>query len=401
MKSRFSFCIFFLAILSLGRSQLPVRFDNEYKTIFAKDLCKLASNNPDLLLLDVRSPGEFRDTSSYNSLNMGHLKSAINIPIDTILKNIAVLTPFKDKTLVLYCSHSQRSRRVSLLLSKNGFKNFYNLNGGMSQINQMGEKEFPCKKDWFESNLGYANLSTKDAIKLLESDPKPFILDVRPAAVFSSRDSLIQNNIGRIKSATNIPYTELKHRLNELPKEKRQAILIYGQSGDGDAARTAIELKTNGFSKVFVLLAGLDDLLSQQNGSHLVEYAPLFKLLDARGAIALLKDNNGITIYDVRPKIEYENKKPPQEYYLNLGNIKNAINIEEKDFSVYNYPKEKKTPILIYGRGEAYKLAQKLSGEGYEKIYVMRGLYDFVSSAFNVEGCRDALLFLENHDGFY
>ena len=132
--------LLFLLIQIEGKPQLPVKFDNHYKTIFAKDLCKLAATNRDLILIDVRSPGEYSDTSAYNYLNIGHLKSSINIPIDSIQKNLAVLEPYKNKTIVFYCSHSQRSRRVSYLLSQNGYKDFYNLNGGMSLLNQMTEE---------------------------------------------------------------------------------------------------------------------------------------------------------------------------------------------------------------------------------------------------------------------
>jgi len=57
--------------------------------------------------------------------------------------------------------------------------------------------------------------------------------------------------------------------------------------------------------------------------------------------------------------------------------------------------------VLIYGRDEAYKLAGKLSTEGYKNVYVMRGLYDMIYSAFNVEGSKDALQYLVNHDDLY
>ncbi len=193
----------------------------------------MAASNPGFVLIDVRSPGEYSDTSQYNSLNMGHLKTAININVDTILKNVALLEPYKNKTLVLYCSHSQRSPRVSKLLSENGFTDFYNLNGGMSQLNQMTEKEFPCKSEWLVSNLKYTNLSSTEAIDLIKKDPKLIILDIRPAAMFNSKDSLIENNIGHIKNAINIPYAELDKRLGELEKFKNKPVFVYSQTGDG------------------------------------------------------------------------------------------------------------------------------------------------------------------------
>ena len=108
------FCIFLVAASS---AQLPFKFDDRYKTIYATDLCKMLQKNPDIVLIDVRSPGEYSDTSQYASLNQGHLKGAINLDIEAIKKDPGVMNPYKDKTIVLYCSHSQRSRRVSKLLS--------------------------------------------------------------------------------------------------------------------------------------------------------------------------------------------------------------------------------------------------------------------------------------------
>lgn len=393
---------FFLFFSSLSlTAQLPVKFDSHYKTIFARDLCRLNSMKQDIVLIDVRSPGEYSDTSQYSSLNMGRLKGAINIPIDSIQKNITVLAPYKNKTLVFYCSHSQRSRRVSYLLSKNDFADFYNLNGGMSHLNQMSTDEFPCKNELLLSNVLFKNVSTKDAIGLIKRNPGMLILDVRSATAFHSRDSSMQNNIGRIKNAINLPYAELQQRLQTLAFSKDQPILIYSQAGDGDAARTAHELSRDGFTNVYVLLAGIDDLLVNKDGITLIENPPVYKILNAVGALKLLKEEEVITIYDTRPKLEFENKVDSTQYYRNLGHLKNAVNLEESHFEKIPLPKSKKKPILVYGRGEAYKLAASLTSKGYSKVFLLRNLYDFVSSAFNVEGSKDALQYLVNHEGLY
>jgi rhodanese-related sulfurtransferase len=400
--NRIASCCLILSTLVLTTSaQLPVKFDDQYKTIFAKDLCRLAASNADLVLIDVRSPGEYSDTSQYNYLNIGHLKSAINIPIDTLQKNISLLDPYKNKTLVFYCSHSQRSRRISHLLSQKGFTNVYNLNGGMSHLNQMTEKEFPCKQEWLQSNLKYQNISSVNAIELIKKNPELIILDVRPASMFYSRDSLVYYNTGRLKKAINIPYTELKQRLNELTAYKNKPILVYAQAGNNNAGRTALELKNNDFSGVYVLIGGFDDMLVREDASSLIEGAPPYRILHAAGTLSLLKNNKNVTVYDTRSKMEFENKMPTQEYYRNLGHIKNAINIEAKEFDSFNYPKDKNVSFLIYGRDDAYRLAQKLTTDGYKNVYVLRNLYDFIASAFNVEGNKDVLLYMTNHDGLY
>ena len=45
---------FFLFLSSLSlTAQLPVKFDSHYKTIFARDLCRLNSMKQDIVLIDV------------------------------------------------------------------------------------------------------------------------------------------------------------------------------------------------------------------------------------------------------------------------------------------------------------------------------------------------------------
>src|SRR5688572_23750003 len=85
------------------RAQTEFRFDNVvYKTIYPKELCIFLKENPSTLLIDVRSPGEFSDTSMHQSLNIGHLRGALNIPIDSIPKRMPSLRKYAKDPIVLY-----------------------------------------------------------------------------------------------------------------------------------------------------------------------------------------------------------------------------------------------------------------------------------------------------------
>ena len=93
---------------------------------------KLVDKNStkNLLVLDVRTKDEFEGRGEPD---FGTLKNSVNTPISEIEKG-----GFKDldknKTILVYCSHSHRSSRVSYLLTQNGFKNVVNLLGGMSEV---------------------------------------------------------------------------------------------------------------------------------------------------------------------------------------------------------------------------------------------------------------------------
>src|SRR6266850_5550843 len=106
-----------------------------FKTVYIEDLCRQLQSNPDHIILDVRSQGEYDDSSSASYLNIGHLKNAKHIDIRELPLRWRELMPFKDKPIFVYCSHSQRSRRASKLLSDSGFANVTNINGGLTTFN--------------------------------------------------------------------------------------------------------------------------------------------------------------------------------------------------------------------------------------------------------------------------
>ena len=89
-------------------------------------ILKAGSNN--VLLLDVRTVAEFNGTAPDK---FGRLKNAVNIPVQELETRIKELETYKDKEIVVYCSHSHRSPQASYLLTKNGFKKVTNLQHGM------------------------------------------------------------------------------------------------------------------------------------------------------------------------------------------------------------------------------------------------------------------------------
>lgn len=81
----------------------------------------LLRNVPAIQLLDVRTPGEFAS---------GHLRNARNLDIrdPEFEKKIAQLDP--KRPLVVYCLAGSRSAKAAEILSKAGFKQIYDVQGG-------------------------------------------------------------------------------------------------------------------------------------------------------------------------------------------------------------------------------------------------------------------------------
>ena len=400
MKQCFAFVLLlFSAFTSLA--QLPFKYDSLYKKIYARDICNLLQKQKDVVFIDVRTPGEFADTSRFPNLNQGHLKGVVNIDIEKIKKDSSLLDGYKDKTVVLYCSHSQRSRKVSKLLTERGFSNFYNLNGGMSTLNELTEAEFPCKKEWLVSVLPYKNLSVQEAIRLLQNEKKLFIIDMRSAEQFNSRDTSLPSNVGRIKRAVHIPYANFKQTWNELEKHKQEPVLIYGESGYGNSAKFASELVTLGFTNVNHLLGGINEFIAEGETSVFIDNPAPYRIVDATHALKLLQEKKGLIVYDTREMDEYNNRVTGKMAYRNLGRIRNAIHMEDKDFGTQSLPGDKNADLLIYGNESAFKFALLLKNSGYKNVYVLDSFYSFVWSGFNIEHCKEAKTFLVNHQDLY
>lgn len=106
----------------------------KFKDLSFAELCARLKANPKTVLLDVRSPAEFKGSSEVPSF--GHFKNAININVEELPGRIDEIVKYKNQEVLVYCSHSRRSPRATYLLSTNGFNNVANVAGGVSTITQ-------------------------------------------------------------------------------------------------------------------------------------------------------------------------------------------------------------------------------------------------------------------------
>jgi rhodanese-related sulfurtransferase len=105
--------------------------------------------DPNVIILDVRSEGEFNNTSDMTEMNIGKIKGAINVPVDELSDNLDKLEKYKDKKIIVYCSHAQRSVVASKKLSANGFMHVYNMLGGLTTVKAASDNDLPLKKDFY------------------------------------------------------------------------------------------------------------------------------------------------------------------------------------------------------------------------------------------------------------
>lgn len=93
------------------------------KTIDPKEFSQKIKANKGAFILDVRTPEEYVG---------GHLQNAKNVNWYSENFNEMVIKADKNKPVYVYCQVGGRSLKASNRLIELGFKEVYNLNGGMS-----------------------------------------------------------------------------------------------------------------------------------------------------------------------------------------------------------------------------------------------------------------------------
>jgi phage shock protein E len=83
---------------------------------------RMDKKDPDLVVLDVRTPDEFA---------AGHIPGAVNIPHDQLPNRLAEIAGAKNKDVVVYCRSGRRSAIAQETLSSQGFKSVKHLEGDM------------------------------------------------------------------------------------------------------------------------------------------------------------------------------------------------------------------------------------------------------------------------------
>ena len=111
--------------------QLVPKMTVAFKNLTLDEFCARMTANPNAVIVDVRTPGEFQGSRT-DVASFGHFKRAINISVDEIAARAGELAAYKDKEVLVYCSHNHRSPRASYILGTLGFKNVNNMVGGVS-----------------------------------------------------------------------------------------------------------------------------------------------------------------------------------------------------------------------------------------------------------------------------
>ncbi|HYM93088.1 MAG TPA: rhodanese-like domain-containing protein, partial [Chitinophagaceae bacterium] len=344
----------FISLLILASFSANAQFKNDnvtYRTVFPEDLCKTLQANPGYVVLDVRSDGEFYDTmSSSPGLNIGHLKNALHIDIRQLAARWKELNNYKDKPLFIYCSHSQRSRRASRLLADSGFKYVFNINGGLTNFYSQGIQSNPCTDDTIVTTIPYKIVSPKQLAENPEEAASYFIIDIRSDSAFNGKTLNERTKLeGRFISAINKPFENFSASLPGVDQNK--PILVVDEFGD-KSPLIAEKLMDNGFKNVSILFNGMDEWITYttneaQKPSIQWKNFSIYSMLSPDEFNMWMNEKKKFALIDVRPKDQFNNQS--KNYWQNLGQIKNAVNIPYAELAASTSLPLKSEPVVVYG----------------------------------------------------
>lgn len=172
------------------------------------------------LVIDVRSKEEYGE---------GHVKFAINIPLEELKNHISELEDWKNQSIITICNKGKSSAAAASLLVNEGFKTVYNAQG---------------VKDYsYQTMIKIKNVQGAQ-MQQFADEGSHVIIDVREPQDYEA---------GHLKGAINVTMSTLESKLSEIPKDKPLALHCY--SGNRSMALAEI-LFEKGFSDITNSLDG-------------------------------------------------------------------------------------------------------------------------------------------------
>lgn len=119
------FLILFIAVLSGACGKTS---QNDSSLVTPEELSNIQG---DIVLIDVRTPGEYEQ---------GHLENALNINIadESFKEEVGKLD--KSEPVYVYCKVGGRSAKAASMLEEMGFEQVYDLEGGIRNWENSGMK---------------------------------------------------------------------------------------------------------------------------------------------------------------------------------------------------------------------------------------------------------------------
>lgn len=87
---------------------------------------EMMRDSPDMLIVDLRPAGAFNGET-------GHLRRALNIPLDRLPYRLLEISTFRDETFIVYCDTPACAEEGMNILVSSGFENAVLMDGGIDE----------------------------------------------------------------------------------------------------------------------------------------------------------------------------------------------------------------------------------------------------------------------------
>ena len=215
-----------------------------YGGISADDLNLAIAENPDLILIDVRTPAEIAEKGAIDAPNI------LFIPLEDFIAQKEMWPADVDAPIVTYCGSGHRSTLAMTMLWSYGYTDVKSLKGGFgawaeagypvaavdstASMAAVGDGELNAAFQIFLDDMEAYNTIGLDALNLaMVEEEEFFLLDVR-------QPGELEEN-GWIEGAVNIPLRELADSIEYLPSQDTPIISYCGSGWRCTIAAAALE----------------------------------------------------------------------------------------------------------------------------------------------------------------
>ncbi|HEX7845620.1 MAG TPA: rhodanese-like domain-containing protein [Chitinophagaceae bacterium] len=384
-----------LSVFSFGQ--------NNYKEISLIHLAqKVQQNNKGYVILDVRTTGEYMDTTQAGRhLGIGRIKTAVNVPLQDLLQKpetIKSLEKYKNEEVFVICSHSYRSRRISNLLLENGFTNVINVQGGMTEWYRNYQELQPYMASLYENNIMYHNMAPAELFKKLEAKENiEFIGFKNPPRFFF--DSLVAPLYPVFPDIKNTQYFTRADSLQILEKVKAnpgKTFVLFNTIGGG-ADETADWLTRKGYKNMNNLignLAGFFEYLVNYQPASLKKYFTGGSKIEFYTPLSFCKNTpKNVQWVDIRHDTTFN--KITKGTKLDYKTLKGAVNFpfyKTADEFAQQFTDKTKLYMLIPQDGyTGVELAEALLKKGYSIGWLLSGIerWEWYTNNIPEFSCKD------------
>jgi len=383
------------AVVAAVESMLAVYGSKPFGVIDAEGFNTALAENPDLVVIDSRTPGELEEKGTIDTGDA----ALIPIPLEQFVAERAMWPADLDTEIVVYCGSGHRSTMALAILGSYGYTSVSSLKGGFGGWASAGypvaggamaaEAVLDAAFGSVVDNMVAYNTIKADALlAAMVEDTPPFLLDVRSTGELEEQ--------GHIDGAVHVPLAELTQHLDLLPAFDVPIVVYCGSGWRATIAMTA--LSGMGWTDVKALKALYSEW--KEAGNPVVEGLPAdpivldiaqpdpvvvaavesmlavygskpYGVIDAEGLTTALAEKPDLVVIDSRTAGELADKG-----VIDTGG-EPPIHIALEDFinSKDMWPADKAAEIVVYcGSGHRSTMALAILGSyGYTNVSSLKG----------------------------